>query len=262
MASWEKQSTSIWPSWEENKMFTVLLGIMMVYGIIWMGISIKTAMQENRHVGLSDLPAPTIAVSATGTATAAPDIATVDVTVTKQSSTATAAQDLASSAMTTVVSAMKDLGISADDLQTSSFTTTEVYDYDQSPAKITGYESTQTLTVKIRDTSLVASVLDAGPTNGATSVSSLRYEIDDATDVQQQARVDAMEKAKKQALEIADAMGVRLGRVASYSESSGGGYPMYLSATADSAKATGIVPPIETGTQDVDITVYVTYSLY
>lgn len=262
MASWEKQSTSIWPSWEENKMFTVLLGILMVYGIIWMGVNIKTAIQESRHVGLSDLSAPTIAVSATGTVSASPDVATVDVSVSKEASTATEAQDLASSSMTTVVAAMKDLGIASDDLQTSGFSTREVYDYDQSPAVLTGYESTQTLTVKIRDTNLTASVLDAGPKNGATEVSSLRYEIDDETDVQQEARVEAMAKAKRQAIEIAEAMGVRLGRVASYSESTGGSYPMYLAADKAMAESADVGAVIETGTQDVEVTVYVTYSLY
>jgi uncharacterized protein YggE len=260
MASWEKQTSSIWPTWEENKLFMVLLGIIMVYGIIWMGVNIKTAMQESRRVGLSDLSAPTIAVSATGTVTATPDIATVDIAVTKQASTATESQSLASAAMTSVINAMKELGIAEDDLKTSNFSTQEVFDYDQSPAVRTGYESRQTLTVKIRETDMTSSVLDAGPANGATSVSSLRYEVDDETDSEQLARLDAMKQAKKQAVEIAKAMGAHLGRVASYSESSGGVYPMY--ALESAAKNMDSAAPVEIGTQDVSVTVYVTYSVY
>jgi uncharacterized protein len=262
MASWEKNSTSIWPSWQENKMFTVLLGIMMVYGIVWMGVNIKTAVKESHMAGFSELAAPTISVSATGKASVVPDIATVDLTVETIGSTAREAQAEASEAMTAVVNAMKDLSIESADLQTSSFSTSEVYDYDVSPAVITGYRSSQTLTVKIRNTELIEDVVDAGPANGATSVSSLRYEVDDEIVVQQEARIEAMADAKEQAKQIARAMGVRLGRVVSYSESSGGNYPMYYGMAEAAMDSAGVKTTIEVGTEDVELTVYVTYSLY
>lgn len=243
-------------------MFTVLLGILMVYGIVWMGVNIKTAIKESHTVGFSELAAPTISVSATGKASVVPDIATVDLTVEMTASTAAEAQADASEAMTAVVDAMKALGIESVDLQTSSFSTSEVYDYDVSPAVITGYASSQTLTVKIRNTELIEEVIDAGPANGATSVSSLRYEIDDETEVQQEARVEAMADAKEQAKQIAEAMGARLGRVVSYSESTGGSYPMYLGAAESMMDSGAVKTTVEVGTEDVELTVYVTYSLY
>lgn len=262
MATWEKNSTSIWPSWQENKMFAVLLGILMVYGIVWMGVNIKTAMKESRTVGFSELAAPTISVSATGKASVVPDIATVDLTVENTASTTEDAQNDASAAMTSIINAMKALGIADADLKTSSFSTSEVYDYDVSPAKITGYRSSQTLTVKIRDTEMIEEVLDAGPVNGATSVSSLRYEVDDETAVQQDARVEAMADAKAQAVQIAEAMGARLGRVVSYSESAAGNYPMYYNAAEAMMDSAATKAAVEVGTEDVELTVYVTYSLY
>ena len=243
-------------------MFTVLLGILMVYGIIWMGITIKTAMQESRTVGFTELSAPTISVSATGKASAVPDIATIDITVTKTAAATIDAQDNASIAMTAVIDAVKKLGILEEDMKTSSFTTSETYDYDQTPPAVTGFESSQTLTVKIRNTDLISSVLDVGPANGATSVSSLRYEIDDETAVQQEARIEAMTNAKKQAKEIASAMGARLGRAVSYSESTGGSYPMFYGMAESALKSDiAVAAPVETGTQDIELTVFVTYSL-
>lgn len=263
MATWEKNGFSIWPTWEENKMFTVLLGILMVYGIVLLGTNIRTAMQESQRVGFSELSAPTISVSATGKATVTPDIATTDIAVSKTAATSADAQNLASETMTNVITAVKALGILDADLQTSSFTTTEVYDYDVSPAVVTGYESTQTLTVKIRNTDLTSRVLDVGPANGATSVSSLRYEVDDTTAIEQEARVDAMAKARAQARQISDAMGSRIGRVVSYSESTGGAYPMYYGMSESSflKTADAVAAPVEAGTQDIEVTVYVTYSL-
>ena len=47
-----------------------------------------------------------------------------------------------------------------------------------------------------------------------------------------------------------------------YSESTGGNYPILYGMMADSAKEVGSVPPtVEIGEQDVELTVYITYSL-
>jgi uncharacterized protein YggE len=262
MASWDKNSTSIWPSWQENKMFTVLLGILMTYGIVWMGVNIKSSMKELQTIGFSELAAPTISVTATGTSSVVPDIATVDLTVERSASTAAEAQADASEAMAAVIDAMKNLGIESADLQTAAFSTSEVYDYDVSPAVMTGYRSSQTLSVNIRDTERIEQVLDAGPAHGATTVSSLRYEIDDETLVQQEARIEAMADAAEQAKQIARAMGARLGRVVSYSESSGGNYPVYYGMAEAAMDAAGRKTTVEVGEEDVSLTVYVTYSLY
>ena len=244
-------------------MFTVLLGIFMVYGIIFTGVHIKTAMQESRMTGFSDLPAPTISVSATGKAAAVPDIATVDMTVTKNASTATQAQSDASAASTTLLAAIKALGIEDADITSSSFSTNAVYDYDVSPATISGYESSQSLTIKIRNTDLTSAVLDAGPKNGATNVSGIRYEVDDTSAVEQEARVEAVAKAKTQAENIAKAMHVHLGRVVSYNESTGGNYPMvYGMLEATKAAADTVAPPVEVGSQETDLTVNITYSIF
>ena len=262
MASWEKESSSFWPTWHENKLFTVLLAILIVYSIVWVGAQMKKTMREYSHVGYSDLAAPTISVSASGTASVVPDIATTDVTVTKTGSTAAEAQSAASATMTTVLAAIKALGIADADIQTSSFNTSEVYDYDVSPAKITGYQSSQTLTVKIRNTDLISSVLDAGPKNGATSISSIRYEVDDETATINEARDEAIAKAKAQAKSIAASVGGRLGRGVSYNESQGGSVVSYYGMMADGLKAAeSIAPPVEVGSQDIEMTVSITYAL-
>ncbi len=261
MASWEKDGSSFWPSWHENKLFTVLLAILIVYSTVWVGAEIKKTMREYSHVGVSDLSAPTIVVSATGKASAVPDIATVDMTVSETNASGTTAQSDVSKKMKTLQDAILALGIPAADLKTSSFSLSPVYDYDVSPAVLTGYESSESLTVKIRNADLVSSILDAGPKNGATNVSDLRYDIDDTSVVNQEARVDAMAKVQTDAANIAKAMGGRVGRVVSYSESTGGSVPIYYGMLSESTKsADTVAPPIQTGTQDVELTVTVTYS--
>ena len=262
MASWEKDGSGFWPTWHENKLFTELLAILIVYSTVWVGAQIQKTIREYSNVGYSELSAPTISVSASGKASVVPDIATTDVTVMKTATTAVDAQNAASSTMTTVLAAVKALGIADADLQTSSFSTSEVYDYDVSPAKVTGYQSSQTLTVKIRNTDLIASVLDAGPKNGATSVSSIRYEVDDETAAIAEARDEAIARAKVQAMSIATSVGGRLGRVVSYNESQGGSPMPYYGMFSESLKAAdSIAPSIEVGTQEIEVTVSITYAL-
>lgn len=262
MPSWEKQQSSFWPTWGENKMFTVLVGILLVYGIVWMGLQIQKSFYEVRRVGLSDQSVPTISVSATGKSLVVPDIATTDITVMKTALTAVDAQNAANAAMTAVIDAVKALGIPKEDLTTSNFSTSEVYDYDVSPAKITGYQSTQSVTVKIRKTDLVSAVLDAGPKSGATSVSGIRYSIDDTTSTLDSARKDAVAKAEVQAAAIASSLHARLGKVVSYNESSGGNYPMYYGMMESAIKsAAPVAPPVEVGQQTTEVTVNITYSI-
>lgn len=261
MASWEKNSSNFWPAWGDNKLFTVLLAILIVYSTVWVGAQIKKTMREAVHVGVSDVSAPTISVSATGKANAIPDVATTDIAVTKTSATAVEAQNAASVAMSAVLGAVKTLGIPDADLQTSSFNTSQVFDYDQSPPVATGYQSTQTLTVKVRNADLVSSVLDAGPKNGATSVSGIRYEVGDDAAVLAEARNQAIGKAETQARDIAKSLHAKLGRVVSYNESTGGNYPIYY-GMADTAKAVGsVMPPVEVGTQESQLTVSITYAI-
>ncbi len=262
MASWEKNGSSFWPVWQENKIFTVLLAILLVYSTVWIGAQIKKTVREVRHVGFADQAAPTVTVSATGKVTMAPDIATVDMSVVQNASTAADAQQETSTVMNKVLGALYALEIPKEDIQTSVFNTSELYDYDVSPAKVVGYQSTQTLTVKIRNTDLIASVLDAAPKNGATSVSSIRYSIDDETDLLATARAEAIAKAKAQAKAIAAATNSSLGRMVGYSESRGGGaVPMYLQASDSMKNAEAMMPTVEVGTQDIEMTVYIVYAL-
>lgn len=262
MASWEKQQMSFWPTWQENKLFTLLLAFLFLIATTLGTVSICKGIQEIRVVGFADQSAPTITVSATGKSLVKPDIATTDMTVTKTASTATEAQNVASVAMKTVIDAVKALGVPEEDLTTSNFNTSEVFDYDVSPAVVTGYQSTQSLTVKIRNTDLISSVLDAGPKNGATQVSGIRYSVDDDTSTLDSARKDAIAKAEWQAVAIATSLHARIGRVVNYNESSGGNYPMYSGMMVDSMKAIGSVPPpVEIGQQTTEVTVSITYSL-
>ena len=256
-------SSSFWPQWDDQPVFTVLLALLLAAGVVWASAEACRAFQESSRVGYSEQMAPSISVNAEGTALVRNDIATVDLGITKTAADASSAQTQTTDAMNALVAAVKALDIAADDIQTSSYYVYPQYDYDDSPATIVGYEAGQTLTVKIRNSDLVSTVLGKAGELGVTNISSLRFEADDDTEAQDEARKEAIEKARAQAEATAAAMGATLGEVVSYSESMGGsGYEYYSYAESSMDLAVGgAAPDVQMGQSEVSLYVYLTYSL-
>lgn len=257
MASNKEVGGGFWPQWNENKLFALLLAILLVYGIIFVWCKTRQVMLEANHIGIADRTAPYISVTATDSAMISPDIATVDLGFTINAATAGDAQKQATDKMSALTAALKALGIEDKDLKTSGYNVYPQYDYDQTPATIAGYEASQTLTVKIREQAKVSEVLSKAGDLGVTNVSSLRFEVDDESTVQAEAREKAIAKAYEQAFEIAKAMDARIIGVVSYSESNGGSYyPGYL--YAESADMGSAISP---GENEVEMTVYIEFAI-
>lgn len=248
---------SIWPSWEHHRGFALLLGILMAYSIVFLGAKIRETMFMASHAGFADRPAPSISVTATATTTMASDIATVDLGITNAAPSAAVAQDENTDKMNALIAGLRELGIEDKDMKTSTYSVYPQYDYNQSPATVVGYEASQTVTVRIRNKDLVSSVIQKAGDLGATNIGSLRYEADDKTLAEADARKEAIGKAYEQALEIADAMGARLGDVVSYAESDNPSYYGYAYDTAN-----GRAPDIQPGEEEVVMTVYIDYALH
>lgn len=262
MAAWdENNSSGFWPKWHENKAFTVLVGILLVYLIVLVGAQIKKTLAESEMVGIENYPAPSIVVTAEGKTTVVPDVAVLDLGVDVTASTAEEAQDNNTGIMNALVAAMKEFGIAEADMQTSSYSVHPQYDYDVSPPTIVGYAASQRLTVRVRETESVGEVMASAGNLGATSVGSLRFEVDNPTQATNEAREEAIAKAHEQAEDIARAMGVDLGGIVSYYESTGG-VPEYRSyANAEFGLDAAAEPTIEEGSTDVFVSVSVTYAL-
>ncbi len=199
----------------------------------------------------------TITVSATGSVTLVPDVARVGVGVTVTKPTVKAARDAASAAMTNVISAVKALGIDEKDLQTTSIDLSPVYS-NASPAKITGYRMSEQLQVTVRDLDKAGDVVDTATAKGATDVNGLWFEVADPDKAMDDARADAITKARTSAQAMATAAGVTLKGVVSMSEATiSYPGPMYAAAGAREDAAT----PVQPGTQDVQANVTVVFEI-
>ncbi|MFA5946995.1 MAG: SIMPL domain-containing protein [Patescibacteria group bacterium] len=258
----KESSGGFWPQWSENKLFALLLAIFLVYGIVYTGVLIRKSLAETNRIGVADRQPPSISVSATDTASVAPDVATVDLGVSNTASTPDKAGFDNASKANAIIAAVKALGVDAKDIQTSNYSVNPSYDYDVSPARVVGYDANETLTVKIRNTDIAGSVLAKVLSLGATNISGLRYTVEEPAAVEAEARKNAIAKAYEQAAAIATAMHARLGGVISYSEydNSPSPYPYAF----DSMKAmggAGEAPSLQPGQTEVSKTVQIEFAI-
>jgi uncharacterized protein YggE len=109
---------------------------------------------------------------------------------------------------------LTDLGVSAKDIQTSAFTVAPLQQFDAQgqPTKLV-YVVDNAVYVTVRNLSSLGKLLDAAVSSGANRVNSLTFDVQDKTKSTTEARQLAVADAKAQAQELADAAGVKLGKL-------------------------------------------------
>lgn len=218
-------------------------------------------------------PVKTITVMGEGEATVVPDIARITFTVQETAGSVSVAQDEATARTNNALAAMKEQGIEEKDLKTLGYNVYPQYDYNQTcytggicpPAgtpTITGYQVSQTVEVKVRDTAKVGAVLEALGSLGVQNISGPEFTLDDSDAATQEARAAAITDAREKAKVLAKNLGVRLGKVVSFYEESGA-YPMYDSYGKGGAEmqASRVAPSLPTGESQTTIRVNVTYEI-
>lgn len=200
-----------------------------------------------------------ITTSATGTATATPDIVTVTLGVTTRAANASAALDENNTRANDLINSLKERGIAAEDLQTSGLSINPTY--GENFDTITGYEVSNQVRATLRDISRAGELIDAAAraAGDAIRVQSLAFSISEESEAMGQARADAVRNARTQADQMAEAAGVSVGDVRAISDVSvstpGPMFSRQESFAADSAV------PIEPGTQELTVTVSVAFDI-
>lgn len=204
----------------------------------------------------------TFAVTGEGKVTVPPDIAVVQAGVQSQGATVKAAQDQLNQSINAVSAAVKSSGVDAKDIQTSGYNINPMYDYRAGGQKITGYQASSNLTIKVRAIDRANAVIDAATSAGATNVGGITFDVNDKTKAQNEARTLAVADAKSKAENAARIAGFKLGRVIDYSENFGGVRPpIMMAAKADVGLGAGEATQVETGTNEITVTVTLSYQI-
>ena len=267
----------------EDRLYNLLIALTVVLGVIGAGLVLA------QFAGLPQNYPQQISVSGIGKAYIKPDIAMVSFGVTTQELKSQDAVNKNNEKMNAVIKAIKDLGIDEKDIQTTLYNLTPMYDYgtitDPVPMMesvggssdsgvvypmpvrqgqiFRGYSLEQQISVKIRDFEKINSVLDKATSTGATNVGQLQFTVDDPEKANAEARALAIENAKEKMQSLAKQSGLRVGKLVNVSE----GYnnypvPMYTPGMGGATKdSVGIAPEIQTGQQEINLTVTLTYQV-
>ena len=205
-----------------------------------------------------------LSVSAQADATRVPDIARVSAGVVTQAPEADAAMRANAAQMEKVMAAIRGAGIAERDVQTTGVNVHPQYDYrENSTPASTGYQATNTVQVTVRDIGGLGDVLDALVASGANQVHGPSFDIaDDEKDAAyDEARRSALEKARGRAQMYAEALGMRVRRIASISEGGGFGPPVPMRMMAMDAAESGASTPISPGESTLTVNLDVVFEL-
>lgn len=160
-------------------------------------------------------------VSGEGKVSVIPDIANITLGITSHQNTISNAQKEVNSVMNKIQDDLKTLKIDDKDVQTANYSINPTYDWSSGKGKITGYEVSSNLNVKVRNFENINPVIDQATVDGANLVNNLSFTVDDdkLKILQTKAREEAVKDAKSKAEELARVSGIKLGKIVNVQES-------------------------------------------
>jgi uncharacterized protein YggE len=204
----------------------------------------------------------TLSVTGEGKVTVKPDIGVIYLSVVTRDASINKAWDDNNAKAAAAITAVQAQGVAAEDIR-SDFNVYQQERYDQygQPTGEITYVVTHSLTVTARDLAKVGTVLGAAQAAGVNSVGGVTFTLEDPTGAIRQARALAVADARARAEELAQGLGVKVGKVLTVNEY-GGSVP----APMDKSYAMGIggggsSVPISVGTWEVSMTLSVVFEI-
>ena len=201
-------------------------------------------------------------ISATGTVTRVPDLAIISAGVVTRAPTASGAISENAARMERVRAALRRAGIEDRDIQTSSINLNPDYRYQENqPPVLTGYQASNSVSVKFRDIRNAGKILDALVAEGANQINGPTLTIDKPEAAYDEARTRALAVGRARAELYARSLGKRVVRLLSVSESGGFNRPPMPYGRAEVAMAADAKTSIEPGSQELKVTLGMSFEL-
>ncbi|MCX6702101.1 MAG: SIMPL domain-containing protein [Candidatus Zambryskibacteria bacterium] len=266
----------------QKKRFINVVMIAIVLLALFLGVKAISAIKEYSYIGGGIYPSTTITVSGTGEVFSIPDTGSFSFSVVEESKTVKDAQDKASKKINAIIDALKAMNIEDKDIKTVGYNSGPKYEWRQGvcplatdsvtpvycpPGKnvLTGYEVSQTISVKVRKTEDAGNVLTKVGELGATNISNLDFVVDDMDAVKAEARDKAIANAKEKAKTLSKSLGIKLVKIIGFSDSND--YPpVYYGVSAMEAKGMGadvasVAPQVPVGENKTVSNVSITYEV-
>lgn len=168
-----------------------------------------------------------VTISGHGEILAVPDIATLSFVVrsSNNSNDQMILKDQIASSTNYILSSLKNLGILENDIKTTDYTANPKYGSQNCinlsipcQSTIVGYEASESVNIKIRNTDNINKVLDVLAKAKISEISGPNFEVDNIDKIKIEARNKAIDDAKEKAISLSKALGVKIKNIISYSD--------------------------------------------
>jgi uncharacterized protein len=204
-----------------------------------------------------------VTVLGSGQVQGVPDTLTADVGIEFTAPDVTAAMNQTNDRQQAVINALVGAGLDRKDISTTEVTLQPQYRNPEpnGTATIAGYRATNAIQIKIHPTDAASRMLALIVSSGgdATRISSVSYSFADDSQLVKDARARAFNDAKNRADQYAQLAGLRLGKVLSISEATGGAPAGGGPPAPPRSMPTAV--PLEPGQQTVSFSVTAVWEL-
>jgi uncharacterized protein YggE len=201
-------------------------------------------------------------IAATGEVTRVPNLAIISAGVVTRSTTASGALQENASRMERVIAALKSAGVEDRDIQTSSINLNPEYRYRENEApQLVGYTASNQVTIRFREIRNSGRILDALVAQGANQINGPTMTIEQPQAALDEARANAVAIGRARAELYARALGKRVARVISISESGSHYAPPPPMPIAERGMAMAADTKILPGEQKLEVTLSMVFEL-
>jgi uncharacterized protein YggE len=202
-----------------------------------------------------------LSVSAEGEVEAAPDLANINLGVVTEGQTAQAAMQANAQRMNSLAQTLRRAGVAERDVQTANISVNPQYVYGEGvPPRITGYQASNNVIVRVRQLPNLGRIMDAAVAAGGNTVNGVSFAFAEPEPKLDQARTQAVQRARQRAELYARAAGMQVSRIISISE--GGAMPPPMPMLAMARMAAEAAPtPVAPGEVRMTVNVNVVFEL-
>jgi uncharacterized protein YggE len=192
-----------------------------------------------------------------------PDIAYINIGVHNEAPAASDAVSANKVKTNAVIDALKAAKVDDKDIRTTNFSIWPSQQYAPD-GKVSGtiYMVDNTVYIVVRNLDGLGNLLDDVISAGANSINSIQFDVADKTQALKDARVKAVDDAKTQASELADAAGIKLGDIQTISFFDNSPGPMFQGKGGGAGGATADASvPIQPGQLSISVSVNIVYAI-
>jgi uncharacterized protein len=258
----------------KDKKINIVVFILLAIVSLFFVVKFINEIKASKYIGYDSQYQNVIYVSGKGEVKAIPDIASLNINLSKEGITAKEAQKLLNESITKTLDYLKLQKIEDNDIKSEYGGLNPKYSYEKEicytypcpykEPKIVGYTATQSITIKVRDVDKANEIRTSLAGLGITDISGPTFSIDDEDFYKNVARAKAISDAKIKAQTLAKDLGVKLGKIVNFSENDENLYPTVsraeMMSDAVGMKATP-APELPKGENTITSNVTITYEI-